>query len=54
MLPRTLITTDATLFTASTSYVHAPGPPQGLTYLPLDHTPSTLVNTRSDGDAQNA
>ena len=39
--------------TALASHVHAPGPPQGPTYLPLGHTPSILVGNKSDGDAHN-
>ena len=54
MLPRTLTSIDAMPCTASASHVHAPGPLQGPTYPPLGHTPSTLVNTNSDGDAHNA
>ena len=40
--------------TASTSHVHATGPPQGPTYLPPGHTLSILVDTKSDGDAHDA
>ena len=40
--------------TASTSHVHATGPPQGPTYLPPGHTPSILVDTKRDGDAHDA
>ena len=54
MLPRTLISIDAMLCTASASHVHAPGPPQGPTYLPLGCTPSTLVNTNNVGDTHDA
>ena len=54
MLPRTLISIDATPCTVSASHAYAPGPPQGPTYLPLGRTPSTLVNTRSAGDAHDA
>ena len=49
MLPKTLILIDTMPCTASASHVHAPGLPQGPTYLPLGRTPSTLVNTRSAG-----
>ena len=48
MLPRTLISIDATPCTASASHAHAPGPLQGPKYLPLGCTPSILVNTNSD------
>ena len=54
MLPRTLTSIDATPCTASASHVHAPGPLQGPTYLPLGHTLSILVNTNNVGDAHNA
>ena len=54
MLPRKLTLIYATLCTASASHAYAPGPLQGPTYPPLGHTPSTLVNTNSDGDAHNA
>ena len=54
ILPRTLISIDAIPCTASASHVHAPGPPQGPIYLPLGHTTSTLINTRSSRDAHNA
>ena len=51
MLPRTLISIDATPCIASASHAHALGPLQGPTYPLLGHTPSTLVNTNSDRDA---
>ena len=54
MLPRALISADATPCTASASHAHALGPPQGPTYLPLGRTPSTLVDTNNVGDAYNA
>ena len=40
--------------TALASHVHAPGPLQGPSYPLLGRTPSTLVNTNSDGDAHDA
>ena len=54
MLPRTLISIDATLCTASASHVHVPGPLQGPIYLPLGCTLSILVNTNNIGDAHDA
>ena len=48
MLLRTLISSDATLCTASASYTYALGPPQGPRYLLLGHTLSILVSTNSD------
>ena len=54
MLPRTLTSIDATPCTALASHAHAPGLLQGPTYPLLGHTPSTLVNTNSDGDAHDA
>ena len=53
-LPRTLISTGATLCSASASHAHALSPLQGPTYLPLGCTPSTLVNAKNNGDAYNA
>ena len=54
MLPRTLISIDATPCTASESHAHASGLLQEPTYPLLGRTPSTLVDTNSDGDAHNA
>ena len=54
MLPGTLILTDAKPCTVSASHVHAPGAPQGPTYLSLGRTFSMLVDTRSDGDTHDA
>ena len=54
MLPRTLISIDATPCTALASPDHALHPPQGPTYLPPGHTPSILVNIRSTGDTHDA
>ena len=54
MFPRTLTATDATPCTASASHAYALGPPHGLTYLPVGHTPSILIDTNNDGDAHNA
>ena len=54
MLPRILISIDATPCTALASHAHTSGPPQGPTYLPLGHTPSILVNTNNVRDAHNA
>ena len=53
MLPRTLISINATPCIASASHAHALDLPQGPTYLPLGHTPSILVNTNNIGDAHN-
>ena len=54
MLPKTLISIDAMPCTASASHANATGPPQGPIYLPLGHTPSTSVNTKSDRDTHDA
>ena len=54
MLPRTLTITDFMPCTVSVSHVYALGPPQGPMYLLLGHTPSILVNTKNDRDAQDA
>ena len=54
ILPRTLISTDAMLFTVLASHAHTLGPSQGPTYLPLGCNPSILVNTENDGDTYNA
>ena len=54
MLPRMLTSIDSTPFTASASYANALGLLQGPTYTLLAHTPSTLVNTKSDRDAHDA
>ena len=54
MLPRALISTDAMLYTASASHVHALGSPQGPTYLPLGHTLSILIITNNGGNTHNA
>ena len=54
LLLKILTTTNAMPYTASKSHAHAVGPPQGLTYLPLGHTPSILLNTNNIGDAHNA
>ena len=51
LLPGTLISADGMPCTASASHAHASGLPQGPTYLPPGHTPSILVDTKSDGDA---
>ena len=51
MLPRTLITSNTTLYTVSGSHLHALGLPQGPIYLLLDHTLSILVKTKNFGDA---
>ena len=42
------------IYTASEPHVHALGQLQGPTYLPLGRTPFTLVNTKNNGDAQDA
>ena len=54
MLLRTLISIDTMPCTASVSHAHAPGPLEGPKYPLLGHTPSTLVNTNSDGGAHDA
>ena len=54
MLPRILISTDATPCTVSASHAHAAGLPQGPTYFPQGHTPSILVDIKSDGAAHDA
>ena len=54
MLPRTLISTDATPCTASEFQAHTLDPPQGPTCLLLGHTPSILLDTKSDRDAHDA
>ena len=54
MLPRTLIATDSMLYASSSSHMHAPGTPQGPTYLPVGSTLSILVNTNNIRDAHDA
>ena len=54
MLPRKLTTADATLFTVSASHVHALVLSQVPSYPPLGYTPSILINTINDGDANDA
>ena len=54
MLPRTLSSIDAMLYTASASHAHTLGLPLGPTYLPMGRNPSILVNTNNVGDAHDA
>ena len=54
IFPRTLILADAMLCTASASHAHAPGPPQGPTYLPQGHTLSILAGTNNSGVTHDA
>ena len=54
MLPRKLTKADATLCTVSASHVHALILPQIPSYPPLGYTPSILINTINDGDANDA
>ena len=54
MLPGTLILPDAMPCTVSASHAHAPGPPQGPTYLPLGHILSILAGTNNGRNTHNA
>ena len=54
LLPGTLILADAMPCTSSASHVHALGPPQVPTYLPLGCNLSILAGTNNGGNAHDA